>query len=68
MAISKRERKLYLLKTKRDEKLLLACKRLDLLDLSGHDRHLVGLIKSQLIDDWRRPLEQEVKSIVKKYK
>lgn len=61
--ITKHDRKTYVLKTKQDERILLACKRLEKMNLSKQDWHLVRLIKSQLIDDWRKPLEREVKRV-----
>ena len=62
-AITPADRKKYVLKTKQDEHILLMCKRLELKKLSPQIRHQVSFIKSQLLDDWRTPLEKEVKRL-----
>lgn len=68
LAVTERDKQTYVLKTKQDERILLACKRLEQQHLSKRDRHLIRLIKSQLLDDWRTPLEKEVKRVARRKK
>ncbi|MDD5040706.1 MAG: hypothetical protein PHY34_06195 [Patescibacteria group bacterium] len=65
--ITKHDRKQYVLKTRQDEEILVTCKRLETMRLSKQDKRLVRFFKSQLLDDWRTPLKQEVKKLFKKY-
>lgn len=66
-SITPQDKKKYVLKTERDVDILLLCKQLEKKKLSQKDRATVKLIKSQLIDDWRKPLEQELNKLTKKY-
>ena len=65
--ITKHDKKKYVLKTERDIRILKKCKELEKKRLNKQDLYLVRLIKSQLIDDWRKPLEQELKKLLRKY-
>ena len=60
--------KKYILKTKRDIKILNLCKRLGKIILSKQDRYLIKLIKTQLEKDWRKHLLIKLDKISKKYK
>ena len=65
LTITPYDRKKYVLKTKQDERILLLCKKLEQRQLSKLQRHQVKFVKSQLLDDWRAPLEEEVRRIKK---
>lgn len=67
-AIIKQDKKKYVLKTDCDVWILKKCKELEKGGLTRQDQCVVRLIKSQLIYDWRRPLEQKLKKILRKYK
>ena len=62
------ENKKYILKTKRDLKILNLCKKLEKAKLSKSDKNLIVLIKTQLERDWRIPLLKELKKILIKYR
>jgi hypothetical protein len=62
---SKREN--YILKTKRDIKILNLCKKLEKSNVSKNDKELVKLIKTQLEKDWRKHLIIKLDKLVKKY-
>ena len=49
-------KKKYKLPTKEDREILAKCKQSEKLKLSVRDKALVALVKSQLEDDWRKPL------------
>lgn len=57
----------YVLKTERDVEILSKCRKLERAKLSKEDRESVRLIKSQLENDWRKPLIKKLDIIVKKY-
>ena len=59
--------KKYVLKTKRDIKMLNLCKRLEKLKLSKKDKYLVALIKTQLERDWRKYLLNALEKLLRKY-
>ena len=61
------ERKKYVLSTKKDIYMLATCKELESKILSPEDKRLCRLIKSQLEEDWRKPLIKIIKDIAKKY-
>ena len=65
--ITAQDREKYVLKTERDVRILQMCKDLEEQELSDQDKHLVQLIKDQLIDDWRKPLEVELEGLANKY-
>lgn len=66
--ITPTERKRYVLLTNTDFEILDRCKQLEKLRLSKEDRFLVRLIKTQLEDDWRKPLLKTLNRLLKKYK
>lgn len=61
------EKKKYVLLTDDDFEILAKCKQLEKLKLTKEDRFLVKLIKTQLEDDWRKPLLKKVNLLLKKY-
>ena len=66
--ITKYDKKKYILKTKRDLKILYLCKKLERLKLSKKDKILVALIKTQLEKNWRKYLLKRLNELLKKYK
>ncbi len=61
------EKRKYILAEKRDAEILAKCKALEKKRLSEKDRELVIFMKTQLEDDWRKPLLKKLNSILKKY-
>ena len=61
------EKKRYVLSTHNDLKILATCKLLEKLRLAKHDKELVKLIKTQLQQNWRKPLLQQLDKLMKKY-
>ncbi len=57
--------KKYILKTKRDIKILNLCKKLEKIKLSKEDGQFVKLIKSQLEKDWRKHLIKKLNDLKK---
>ncbi len=68
MTVTSAEKKRYVLSDKRDIAILRACKVLEQKKLSAEDRRFARLIKSQLIRDWRKPLEVALRVLQKKYR
>ena len=68
MKISSAEKKKYVLATDVDFEVLDTCKKLEKLKLSKEDKELVALIKTQLKEDWRKPLVKKLNQVYKKYK
>ena len=66
--ITPSEKKRYVLSQDKEIKILLKCKQLEKLKLTKQDKYLVKLIKTQLEDDWRKPLLKEVNKLVRRYK
>jgi len=62
------EKKKYFMPSDRDYEILEKCKQLKKLRLSKEDKRIVKLILTQLYDDWRKPLIQELNRLFKKYK
>ena len=58
--ITKAERRKYVLKTAQDARILEKIKALEKLRLSKRKKLLLKFCKSQLLDDWRTPLEKFV--------
>ena len=58
----------YVLKTKRDLKILNLSDNLLKIKLSKSDKDLVLFIKTQLEKDWRKHLINRLSKILKKYK
>ncbi len=67
MKITSQEKKSYVLAEKGDLKILFVCKELEKLELEKGDKAVVGLIKSQLQRDWRKPLLQKLSQLAKRY-
>ena len=65
--VSLPEKKKYVLSTTADFEILNKCKQLEKLALMESDKQVVALIKSQLENDWRRPLLQTLNKLIKKY-
>ena len=65
--ITKAERKKYSLIEKRDFEILTKVKQLERLPLQNEDRVLVKLIRTQLEQDWRKPLLKKLNSLMTKY-
>lgn len=66
--IKKTEMKSYVLLTDKDVSILKICKDLEKLKLSKEDKALVKLIKTQLEEDWRKPLINRLDLLLRKYK
>lgn len=65
--ITKQDEKKYLLPTARDRKILLQCKLLLSSNINKEDKKYIQCILTQLEDDWRKPLEQELQRLSDKY-
>ena len=65
--VTTREKKKYLLPTDRDLEILAKCKLLEKLKLNKEDKTLVKFIKTQLEEDWRKPLLKMLNKLLKKY-
>ncbi len=66
--ISPTEKKKYVLPTSQDLEILKSCKKLEKFKLSGEDKILVKIIKTQLENNWRIHLIKTLNKILKKYK
>lgn len=66
--VSAQDLKKYILPTDEDYVILGKCKKLEKMELSKSDKELVKLIKSQLEDEWRKPLINKLDEILKRYK
>ena len=62
------EQQRYVLSIDTDFAILSRCKKMEKQSLSSDDRRLVRLIKSQLEQDWRKPLSAELKKLETKYR
>ena len=65
--VTEAEKKKYVLPTERDFLILGKCKQLEKLNLSRKDKEMVELIKTQLEDDWRKPLIVKLDELLNKY-
>jgi len=54
----------YKLPTKEDHDILAKCEQLEKLKLNVKDKALVALVKSQLEDDWRKPLIETLNKLL----
>lgn len=61
------EKKKYVLSTDEDFEILEKCKKLEKQKLAPQDKKIVKLIKSQLENEWRKPLVQSLNQLLKKY-
>lgn len=66
--ITPAEKKKYVLSTDADFEILAKCKQLEKLKLTKEDRYFVEFLKTQLEDDWRKPLLKTLNRLLKKYK
>lgn len=66
--VSGKEKRLYVLSTDPDFKILSQCKDLERLQLSKEDRSIIKLVKSQLQDDWRSSLIAALNRLARRYK
>jgi len=66
--VSPVERKKYVLSTDADFEILARCKKLEELDLAKEEKALIKLIKTQLEDDWRKPLVDKLNQLLERYK
>ena len=65
--ITEEEEKEYLLPNEEDYEILSIVKTLENKNLSETDKEIVELIKTQLRDDWREPLLDKLRQLLKKY-
>ena len=65
--VTAQEMKRYVLSTDTDFKILAICKQIEKLRLSNHDKELVKLIKTQLEQEWRKPLVQQLNKLMRRY-
>ena len=65
--ITAQEEKLYLLPNEEDYKILSIIKSLESKNLSVHDKEIVELTRTQLRDDWRKPLLKKLRKLTQKY-
>lgn len=57
----------YVLDEKRDLDILYKCKKLEKLNISKSDRRFVKFLKTQLEEDWRKPLIKKLNALLRKY-
>ena len=62
------DKKKYLLPKEEDLEILDKSKRLEKLSLTDEDKYLVKLIKTQLLENWRKPLFRELNLLLQKYR
>lgn len=67
LKITAAEKKKYALKTTSDIKILAACKKLEKMRLAANDKATIKLIKTQLLHNWRKPLERQIRKLSGKY-
>lgn len=60
--------KKYVLKEERDFEILDKCKQLEKKRLTKEDKFWVRFLKTQLEDDWRKPLLRVLNGLLRKYK
>lgn len=65
--VSAIDKKKYALSTDIDFEILDKCKKLESLNLKSEDGDMVHLIKTQLEDDWRKPLVAKLNQLLRKY-
>ena len=57
----------YVLSTDADFEILARCKHLEKMRLSRQDKELIKLIKTQLRENWRMPLLQQLEKLLREY-
>jgi len=67
MKITKKDKKRYVLKEKRDYLILEKIYQIEKYKLSPADKKLIRFLKTQLEDDWRQPLIKFLNGLIKKY-
>ena len=65
--ITEQEEKEFPLPEEEDYKILAIVKKLEKKSLSDIDRETISLIKTQLFDEWRKPLLDKLKQLLQKY-
>ncbi|OHA01434.1 MAG: hypothetical protein A3C12_03040 [Candidatus Sungbacteria bacterium RIFCSPHIGHO2_02_FULL_49_20] len=65
--VTAKDKRRYVLKEKRDYQILEKIYRLEKRDLFVADKKIVNLIRTQLEDDWRKPLLRFITEMIKKY-
>lgn len=65
--ITEEEEKEFLLPNEEDYEILSVVKDLENKNLSAQDKEIVALIKTQLYQDWRKPLLEKLKQLAQKY-
>jgi len=65
--VTEQEEKMYALPKEEDYKILAIVKKLEKKSLSDIDRETISLIKTQLFDEWRKPLLDKLKQLLQKY-
>jgi len=62
------ETKKYILSKNTDIEILIKCNQLEKTKLTKEDKFIIKLIKTQLENDWRKPLLKTLNKLLKKYK
>ena len=65
--VTRKEEKEYVLPDKTDYQILALVKTLKGKNLTKQDAKMVELIRTQLWDNWRKPLLEKLKEILQKY-
>lgn len=68
LKVREKDKKEYVLSTNSDYEILEKIYRLEEERLSGRDKKLVRLIRTQLRHDWRNPLIKELNKLLERYK
>ena len=66
--LTKVEQKRYVISTSEDYEIMRKIKQIEKLKLSNDERFFISLLKTQLEDDWRKPLIKGLDQLLKKYK
>lgn len=65
--LTKTEQRKYVMLKGEDYEILKRVKQLEKLKLTKEDKKVVGLIKTQLKSEWRKPLIRKLNQLFKKY-
>ncbi len=68
MKIKAKDKKRYALVEKRDYQILEKIYQLEKCKLTASDKKLLRFLRTQLLDDWRKPLLKFLDGLAKKYK